>query len=481
MTVINANTFVGPNQGSAEGYIPQTTIESAKIDADLIQILNDLDAHLALHQVAFTKLDQIDLAQLGAVTATDVVPVINASGLKIDADNLDSTVIVESELADAIDVHRSTTLAAYMHPETSIKSTELTYSNTPTTLITTCANLLDEIKNIRYQIKRVTGKTNWSDTPDSSLASLYTSLNSTISTLNSHVGAATLHLTSNQQAAIAAAFNPSASNRFATVSDVNGLGSGDMTKATYDANNDGCVDKATALLYNGVLKDYNAILSQIASDINIHKAAVSAHHTRYSDAEAIGAINGDTDHSLTAKHYYGDLLNKPPANAFTSTEVSNIRASKLSNGTTPWVGAVTLAGNGYINPGYLPIEYINSAWTEASGKIASQAYFSSSNSGSVGDTWGPNQCMLLGGMGYATSEYGYLQYSLNGGSTWRDCNMSPAMIRAPSSGGPNMRIWTCPIGILVQGTTFKIRAGSTFTGSASEIFGGGFYIRYKYI
>ena len=476
MTDISANTFVGPNQGNAEGYIPETTIESAKIDADLIQIQNDLDALLAYIQTAFVKLDQIDLAQLGAVTASDVVPVINASGLKIDADNLADIVVIDSELSAAISAHRSTTTAIEMHPETSIKHTELTYSSTPVTLITSCVNLLDELKNIRYQINRLNGKTNWSDTPATSLSALYSTVNNAISTVNSHLSNAVLHLTSDQHDALTLGTTANAINPYATVSDIDSLGSGDMIKAVYDTNNDGVVEKAYAIMSGTTQKTWSSILSQIASDIATHRSIASAHHTKYTNAEAIGAINGDVDHSSTATHYYSSLVGKPPADAFTSFETGNLKSSKLANGTTPWSGAVTLT-SGHIPPAYLPIEQITSAWVD--GNIAAQAWFGTS-SGYVADGFN-GSCMLLGGFGYVTDSYGYLQYSVNGGTTWNNCTVSPAMVRAPDNDGPNMYTWACPQAYIPPGSSFKIRAGSTFNGSSQLTFGAGYNIRYKYV
>ena len=481
MTEITPNTFLGPNQGNAEGYIPETTIESAKIDADLNQIAYDLDNLLSAIQSAYVKLDQIDLESLGAITANDVVPIINASALKIDADNLADNVVIDSELISAISSHKNTTTLLDMHPETSIKSTELTYSNTPTTLITNCANLLDELKNIRYQIKRITGATNWSDVPPIPLNAVLNYINDIVLDLAGHVNSSILHLSYNEYLGVHYSHNPSAENPYATISDVTGLGSGDMTKAVYDTNNNGVVDKATALVYGTTTKDYTDIVSKIATDITTHKNIVSAHHTRYTNAEAIGAINGDTDHSATATHYYSDLLGKPAADGFSSSQVTNLRINRLADGSAPWVGSITLANNGYIPTNNLPIEYINSSWSEASSKVATRAFLSSSTSGSVSDTFGPTQCMLLGGIGYVTTDYGYLQYSVNGGSTWNSCTVSPALVRSPSSGGNNMSVWTCPVGVIPAGSTFKIRAGSTFSGSSGNIFGAGYHIRYKYI
>jgi hypothetical protein len=89
----------------------------------------------------------------------------------------------------------------------------------------------------------------------------------------------------------------------------------------------------------------NVTITPSGSDITI----AASTGTTYTDSDAIAAINGDTDHGSTANHNYfsGDytaLSNKPSiaysstiaADAFTSTEVTNLKAAKLDDGTTPW-------------------------------------------------------------------------------------------------------------------------------------------------
>lgn len=88
-------------------------------------------------------------------------------------------------------------------------------------------------------------------------------------------------------------------------------------------------------------------------------------NNNYTNSDAISAINGDTDHGSTASHNYfsgnyGDLSNTPSiaynspiaADAFTSTEVTNLKAGKLDDGTTPWSDSITynsLSGGTGIN------------------------------------------------------------------------------------------------------------------------------------
>lgn len=478
-TTIDPNTFKGPNQGNANGYIPQTIIESAKVDADMLQILADLDNHLSLFQTAFTKLDQINLDELGQMTAEEIVTTINVSNQLIDADNLALDVVTTPDLDAAIEEHRVNTTFTKMHPETSIRSTELPYSSTPTTLITSCANILDEIKNLRYQIKRLNGKTYWSDTPAASLSSLSTALNADISNLTSHIANMTLHITACQNAALDNANCPCGANPFATMNDISTKGGGDMLRSVYDKDKDGIVDLAEGL-YDGCINDgvtYTEIKSKIASNIAAHRAIASAHHTRYTNAEAICAINTDADHSSTAKHYYSDLIGKPRCSELTDSEVDNIKASKLANGLEPWSNVLTLDSSGLLPPSKLPIEVISNTWSEDNNTVAN-AYFSATVAGEVSATFtGP--CLIYNGFGTITQHSSYLQYSVDNGSTWKYCSVSPLMMRGPSSAEDDLYTWVCPFIYIPIGYSYKIRAGSTYTGSSVQTYGAGFNIRYK--
>lgn len=478
MTTVNPNTFNGPNQGNSEGYIPQTIIESAKVDADFNQVHVDLDNHLGAIQTIITKLDNIDPNATDDQTVDEIVAAINASSLKIDSDNLADDVITESDLDIVVEAHRIATTILKMHPETAIKSTELTYSNTPTVLITSCTNLLDEIKNIRYQIKRLSGKTNWSDTPAASLSSLYSALNTDIANLVTHAANFTLHVTACQNAALDNANSPCGSNPFATINDISGHGCGDMLKAIYDKDHDGYVDAAEALRCGCGNKTYDDIESKIASDIAVHRAISSAHHTRYTNAEAIGAINNDVDHSSTAKHYYRDLLGKPACDSLTESQVTNLQSSKLIDGTTPWESIIVEDSNGFVPPENLPIEIISTTWTETANNISTNSYFSATTKGGVIATFtGP--CYIYNGFGVVTQNNGYLQYSVDGGNVWNSCLLSAAMLKGPSANGDNLLTWQCIPMYIPSGITYKIRAGSTYSGSSSIEYGAGFNIRYK--
>lgn len=174
MTTVN--TYTGPNAGAVGGYVPLTTIESTKIDADLNLIQDDLDYHLSILQAIYIKLDLIESGATGDQTAVEIAALINASASRFDADNLEATIALLTNITSDIEAHRITITAGEMHTETSIKSTEQTYSFTPASVVTSCQNILDEINNLRYQIDAIVGKTNWIDTPDSTITIMQSTL-----------------------------------------------------------------------------------------------------------------------------------------------------------------------------------------------------------------------------------------------------------------------------------------------------------------
>ena len=176
MTTVENNTFTGPNAGIDGGYVPLTTIESTSVDGDLNLIKDDLNYHLSILQAIYTKLDTIETSATGDQTITEIVILINASAELLDADNLESTVALLSNIISDIEAHRITTTQSAMHPEDSIKSTGQTYSYTPSNIVTSCQNILDEINNVRVQIHKILGQSTWIDTPNIDIASIKSKL-----------------------------------------------------------------------------------------------------------------------------------------------------------------------------------------------------------------------------------------------------------------------------------------------------------------
>ena len=176
MTTVENNTFTGPNTGISGGYVPSTTIESTSMDSDLNRVKDDLDYHLSILQAIYTKLDTVEINAAADATASEIVLDINASVELIDADNLEATVALLSNIISDIEAHKITTTQSAMHPENSIKSTEQTYSYTPSSIVTSCQNVLDEINNVRIQIHKILGQSTWIDTPDTTITAIKTKL-----------------------------------------------------------------------------------------------------------------------------------------------------------------------------------------------------------------------------------------------------------------------------------------------------------------
>jgi hypothetical protein len=171
MTTVNNATFPGPNGGS--DYIAGTIIDNDPVNDDFDDIKYDLDYHVSVLQAIYDKLDTIDTDADVNLTADATISLINTTGTgQINAARLDISPTISSAITTAIETHRTTTTDASMHTQSSIQSTKLAYSNTPTSLITSPVNLLDELKNTRVMIDRIIGSTYWTDTPSKTIAQL---------------------------------------------------------------------------------------------------------------------------------------------------------------------------------------------------------------------------------------------------------------------------------------------------------------------
>jgi len=101
--------------------------------------------------------------------------------------------------------------------------------------------------------------------------------------------------------------------------------SGVMLVSVYDPDEDGKVNTsvtADTLANGGVPKSYNAIALEIDTDIATHASNGSAHHVKYTNSEAVAAINADTTHGSTATHNYR-----------TDEEIQDVCASLLVAGS----------------------------------------------------------------------------------------------------------------------------------------------------
>ncbi|AUO79113.1 hypothetical protein [Salinibacter phage M8CRM-1] len=123
----------------------------------------------------------------------------------------------------------------------------------------------------------------------------------------------------------------------------------------------------------------NAVLSVFGRTGNVtaENGDYSASQISGFDSAAVSAVNNDPNHATAASHNYfsgnyNDLSNRPSiaytstiaADAFTSTEVSNLRSGKLDDGTTPWTSnnyfdasdARSAVGKGDVGLGNVPNE-----------------------------------------------------------------------------------------------------------------------------
>jgi hypothetical protein len=473
-TNIEENVFKGPNQGIEGGYIPNTEIISDPVDLDFSDVLHDLNYHLSLLQIGFDKLDKIDLDLIKPLIAIDIYNALYGSEIRIDETNIDIDIPRKSDVEAMIEAHRIATAQNKMHPEISVRSTDLVYSATPTALITSCNNLLDEINNIRYQVHRIIGDNFWSDTPAETISNLKINSDILSGYINDHIGDSTLHITPDYRAAMDAAESPSGTNAFATVSQLGGKGVGDMQKCVYDKNNNGVVDKAEALTDGDCgVKTYADIKNKIANDIASHHH--SCQHSTHSDDDICNVVHSDLTHSPSTVHDYNDLINKPapsPADSLTEIQVNNIKADKLVSGTSPWDDKAPL-NNGVVTVNYLQsVKVLTTSWTDT---VKTKSYHSATTAGEVSDSIvGP--AYIYCGTGFKTTDFGVLQ--VNTGNGWQDVAVSYDILGS-LTGNPGQHVWMCPPLYIPTGKTFQIKAGSIYTGSGTAQNGGGYYIQYK--
>lgn len=118
-----------------------------------------------------------------------------------------------------------------------------------------------------------------------------------------------------------------------------------MQIVTYDPDEDGKVDSAEIAdtLANGESpKSYANISSEIDADITTHASNASAHHAKYTDAEAIAAVNGDVTHGSSASHNYRTDEEIMDVCSSMLTAGSNITLTYDDNANTLTVAAIGL-------------------------------------------------------------------------------------------------------------------------------------------
>jgi hypothetical protein len=137
-----------------------------------------------------------------------------------------------------------------------------------------------------------------------------------------------------------------------------------------------------------------------------------------------------------------------------------------------------MSSNGLIPFDKLPVEQLTTNWSESATSISSNSYFSTTTSGGTTINFvGP--CYIYGGFGIVSEHYGYLQYSVDNGVTWKECLVSTPFLKGSDSNSDNLSTWECMPMYIPTGITYKIRIGSTYSGIADLKYGAGFNIRYK--
>jgi len=222
------------------------------------------------------------------------------------------------------------------------------------------------------------------------------------------------------------------------------------------------------------------------SHSDLSNVGADDHHTKYTDSEAVAAINNDGDHGSTAQHNYfsgdyNDLSNKPsiaystaiPADNFTSGEVSNLRSNQLANGVDPLAETV-LKEDEYPR---MPDSQVN--WPPNNYITVSSSHFSSSSPAERSATITGPAKIIDGFVTKTIDSYSFCEISLDGGTNWFAPNFSAELVGVGTRGDTERAsIWIPPKLYIPSGKSFKIRAGSTFDGDSSTDLGAGYYIRY---
>ena len=128
-------TTVNPPTSNGGAFEPLTLIRAEEMNDELDDITYDLNYITGVLQSIYDKLDTIEPGAGAKLGSDQIIALINLGSKKINIERLSEDVSAGSDVTVAIANHRATTTSALMHPETSIKSTELSYSTTPTSYV----------------------------------------------------------------------------------------------------------------------------------------------------------------------------------------------------------------------------------------------------------------------------------------------------------------------------------------------------------
>lgn len=475
-------TTVNPPISDGGAFEPNTLIRADDMNDELDDISYDIHYIISVLQNVYEKLDTIEPGAGATLDSDQIISLINLGTSKINVERLSEDVSSGGDVTVAIANHRSTTTDGAMHPTTSIQDTNLVYSNTPSAYITSPVNLLDELKNLRYAVHKITGKTTWIDTPTENLTQLTAALdvaqaklagiedNATRDMTANEILTQLLTVDSNTSGLNCQYFNGQPYSYYATSSAL-ATHSGNLsnphgvTKAHVNLGNVLDVQQwpankvETGASTNG-LNTY--VPSSYTMNQTIAKAFGSAGGTCWLYAQNTDAEGGQLNFATANSSSYpnqismdrlGDMLRMfSVRGAYTkSIEIPQLKYGGF-NSTTQMMSVPDVGNHSSIS---------NEYW---SGGAAS--YVSTVLSGPL---------MLLGGTVCRSNDYGYVQWSTNG-SSWNNFSVA-TMCSSPSTSSSNpVGIGSVPC-VYVPGS-FYIKAGSTFTGASTKQYGGSYQFSY---
>jgi hypothetical protein len=475
-------TTVNPPTSNGGAFEPLTLIRAEEMNDELDAINYDLNYITGVLQSIYEKLDTIEPGAGATLSSDQIIALINLGSSKINVERLSEDVSSGGDVTVAIANHRTTTTQAYMHPQNAIKSTELTYSNTPTSYITSPVNLLDELKNLRYAIHKVTGKTTWIDTPTENLTQLTAALDVVQAKLAGIESGATADM--------------SASEILTAVKTVDGAASGldadllDGQHGSYYAS----TSSVNSHLVN-ISNPHSVTKSQVglANVLNVQQFPAS-------NVETGTSTNGLTTYvpsSYTMNNVIGKAFGASGGTCWlyrqdTSSEGGQINFETANASSYPHQISIDRVGSIlrlYSVKGSTE-KVINVPQLGASGSDVTSVlmsvpdmgnhtsvaneYWSGSTASYVQNTIsGP--LMILGGTVCRSNDYGYVQWSTNG-SAWNNFSVATTGSSPATTSSNPVSMGAIPCAY-VSGTLY-LKAGSTYSGASSKQYGGSYQISY---
>ena len=475
-------TTVNPPTSDGGDFEPLTLIRAEEMNAELDAINYDLNYVTGVLQAIYDKLDTIEPGAGASLNSDQIISLINLGTSKINVERLSEDVSSGGDVVVAIANHRTTTTQGSMHPENSIKSTELTYSNTPSAYITSPVNLLDELKNLRYAIHKVTGKTTWVDTPTENLTQLTAALDTVQSKLNGIEVGATADMSANEIL----------TELLKVDSNTSGLNSQYLN--------------GQAASYYASTSALNAHVGNISNPHSVTKQQVGL--TNVLNVQQFPASNvetGTTTNGLTTYVPSSYTMNNTINKAFgalggqcwlyaqdTSSEGGQVNFATANASSYPHQISMDRVGSilrMYSVNGSL-VKSIEVPQMKAGGSSVTTELFSVADLGnhqsSANEYWSGGAAsyvqntitgplMILGGTVCKSNDYGYVQWSING-SSWNNFSVATTASSPSTTSSNPVSIGAIPC-TYVAGTLY-LKCGSTFSGASTKQYGGSYQLSY---